>query len=258
MRKFGVIGSRVWRSSKFRNLHSIEARLLYLYLHTSAHGNSAGCFHISPTLIAAETGITDVEGSLSDLECVGLIRRDSTEDLVQIAAFFTFNMPSSRKQLAGPLSVIAALPKGPVLNCACAELAIGLFLKAEEWDVKVEARGAFLHEAATLLKNGGKEAIISGVVEVDNDLKIALSKDLLIDLSNGLPIERTRTISHQDQDHGHGQDHGQDQYQDQGSQGGEDIAKDPASPPADSGRRDLPDDIREKIKSLGNGVRRNG
>ena len=101
MRRFGMIGSRVWRSEKFRKLGGTDPKLLYLYLHSCSHGNSAGCFHISPTLIAAETGIANVEACLADLDRVGLIYRDPAEDLVQIRAFFAFNMPASRKQLAG-------------------------------------------------------------------------------------------------------------------------------------------------------------
>lgn len=215
MRRFGMIGSRVWRSSKFRALSGIEPRLLYLYLHTSAHGNSAGCFHISPTLIASETGIADVDAALADLERVGLIRRDSAEDLVQITAFFTFNMPASRKQLAGPLTIIDSLPRGEILNAVKAELAIALFEKASAWEPKVEARGAFFHEASVLMKSGGIEAIEDGLVEAGDDLRIALSEALLI----GLSIQRKRKRSRNGKDHDHGKDHGDDQDHGEGVQG---------------------------------------
>lgn len=192
MRKFGIIGSRVWRSEKFRALTTIEARLLYLYLHSSTHGNSAGCFHISPNLIAADTrlDVDAIERGLDDLEAVGLIRRDPREELIQITGFFTFNMPASRKQLAGPLNVIESLPKGQCRDAVCAELAVALYQRSLTFSAEHDATGAFQQRAADLLENGGKKAIERGDLELDDDLRIGLSKDLLINLSIGLPIKR--------------------------------------------------------------------
>lgn len=235
-----MIGSRVWRSSKFRALDSIEARLVYLYLHTSAHGNSAGCFHISPALIAAESKVSDVEAALAELERVGLIRRDPSEDLVQIVAFFTFNMPSSRKQLAGPLAILEAIPRGPVLNALRAELAVALYTRAQEWEPTVEARGVFLNEAAKLIKAGGGTAIETGSVEVEDDILIALSEALLIDLSNGLSIQKKRKRN--GKDHDHGKDHGEDQ--DHGEDHGEGVQ-------GERFKKKSPEDIQATIDALG-------
>lgn len=215
MRRFGMIGSRVWRSKKFRDLGGTDSKLLYLYLHSCSHGNSAGCFHISPTLIAAETGIENVESCLQDLARVGLILRDPSEDLVQIRSFFAFNMPSSRKQLAGPLTILEGLPRGDLRDAVCAELALAVHEKATGFPKDHDAYGVFMHHAADLMKQGGIKAIETGLVEVDDDLRITLSETLLI----GLSIQRKRKRPRNGKDHDHGEDHGEDQDHGEGVQG---------------------------------------
>lgn len=206
-----MIGARVWRSSKFRALKNTDARLLYLYLHTCTHGNSAGCFHISPTLIAAEAGVEGVDEALTDLEDVGLILRDPSEDLVQLRSFFAFNVPHSRKQLAGPLAVLEALPRGRLRDAVSGELAVAVHEKALTFSGDHDARGAFMHHAAELMRGGGISSVNRGDIALSDAQRIALSEDLLIALS----IQGHGKDQGKDQDHG--EDHGEDQDHGEGA-----------------------------------------
>ena len=252
MRQFGLIGSSIWRSRRFRSLSTDTARLTYFYLHTSTHGNSAGCFVLPPELAALELrrDAADIREAIEELRDVELIRYDPDEELVQIIGFFRFNSPSSRKQLAGPLRVIReALPRSPVRDAAACDLIVAMYQRAMGWDPKIEARGAFLHDAASLVQELHlNDTLTSPEIGLPNDLLIGLSEALLIDLA----IQ------------GHYQDHRHNTITDtitdtttitttERGVRGERPAQVRPSPPADGGRaaRQTPEDIQRTIQKLG-------
>lgn len=215
MRKFGMISTRVWRSTKFSALEGPTARLVYLYLHTSQNANSAGCFMCVPEIIAKDVRCTADEAiaALDDLERVGLIRRDADEHLVQITNFFMINSPTSRKQLAGPMFILDELPRVPVVKCARAELAIDIYQRAKNWNADVEARGVFMQTAADLL------ADIDADIQHRIGLSIALSIELSEALLIGLSTKGEGNGHGKLEDHGDGEDHGEDQDHGEGVQG---------------------------------------
>lgn len=215
MRQFGLISCSIWRSRRFRALASDAARLVYLYLHTTTHGNSVGTFVLPPEMAALDLKISadQVREAYVELAQVGLTRYDHEEELVQIRDFFRFNAISSRKHLQGPLRVIHALPQSPVRDCAACDLVLAIFDRREEWADKVrrfrmsetqadrtsaanltEAISAFDVSAADLVKEMDlKRALGSPEINLDADTLDRLGEALLIPLShtpirNGIDI----------------------------------------------------------------------
>lgn len=186
MRQFGIISSSIWRSKRFRQLSTDLARLTYLYLHTTTHGNSVGAFVLPPEMAALELKrpAKDVRKALEELAKVNLIRHDSEEELIQIVNFFRYNSPSSRKQLAGPLRFVRdALPASPVRDAVACDLVVAMYERAQTWDKDVEARGAFLNEAAKLVKEMRlQDRLCSPEIGLSIELLKGLSDDLLIEL----------------------------------------------------------------------------
>lgn len=242
MRQFGIIQSSIWRSKRFRELSSDLARLTYIYLHTTKHGNSIGTFEMPPELAALDMrrDADEVREGLAELARVKLIRHDPEEELVQIVNFFRFNSPSSRKQLAGPLKIVRdALPSSPVRDACACDLVVAMYQRAQTWGADVEARAAFLHEAAQLVHDLElKSLLASQEIGLSEALLIALSEALLIDLA----IEgdrNTDTNSNADTD--------ADAYSDAHTYADREGVNSAKSRPA----RKTPDDLQAKIKSLG-------
>ena len=180
-----MVASSVWRSRKFRGLRTDTARLTYFYLHTTTHGNSAGVFVLPPEMAAVEMRVDAdaIRDSFAELREVQLIRYDPGEELVQIRNFFRFNVITSRKHLAGPLRVIRSMPKCEVTQAAACDLVVAIHDRAKGWDRTVDARGPFMQEAATLVREMHLERMLcSPEIGLPIALQIALSDDLLITL----------------------------------------------------------------------------
>lgn len=253
MRQFGMIASSIWRSKRFRQLTTDLARLSYIYLHTTTHGNSVGAFMMPPEMAAIEMrrDPDDVRAAFAELTACQLIRHDPEEELVQIRNFFRFNSPGSRKQLAGPVKIVReALPQSPVRDAVACDLAIAMYQRALTWERTVDARGAFMDEAARLINDLKLQNLIeSDEIGADKDLLIGLSVDLLI----ALPIQRqgkTDTNNTQTDTEKHTQTHTHTETE--RGYGGEVAQGVPPSPPADSGRsgRKLPEDLEASISEM--------
>lgn len=109
MRDFSKVSPTVWRSQKFRRLTDIHERLIYLYLLTCPHGNSAGCFDLLPGYAAADLGMVE-EQYLNRLDTVskaGLIQFDRAENTVLITGWWKFNAPANVKHAQGILSQLS-------------------------------------------------------------------------------------------------------------------------------------------------------
>lgn len=268
-----MISTSVWRSRRFLALQTGEARMLYLYLHTTKHGNSAGTFEMPPEMAFLETKI-DVDvirESFIDMRSNGLIRYDEDEQLVQIRGFYKFNAISSRKHLQGPLKVLDGLPDCDVKKLSVCDLAISIHERAVEWRDKIswlirgesrkqkgdaeslmQARAAFLEIAQEMIKRHRCQSLIfSTEIGLPEKQRIALSEDLLIPLS----------IQGEGKDQGKG--NGEDQDQDQGKDQDQDhpgtakkrnaALSTPTSSPAEgsrSGRGKVDDQTQRTIAEL--------
>jgi hypothetical protein len=145
MRNFGIIGTSVWRSQRFRHIAGKDrdgAQLTYLYLQTTVHGNSAGTFVLPPEMAALDRQRkpAEVRQHYEELRHVGLIRYDSAEEIVQLMGFYRFNSLGSRKHMAGPLHVIRSLPQSYVRNLAACDLVVAMFERRQEWAAKVRTK----------------------------------------------------------------------------------------------------------------------
>jgi len=136
-----MIATSIWRSRKFRALENDAARMTYLYLHTSKHGNSAGAFIMPPELAALELPFNSAQAgdALANLSDVGLIRRDEDEEMVQIVDFFRVNVISSIKHAAGPVSVLEALPHSHLVQYVAADITLAMVARLVEWREKIQS-----------------------------------------------------------------------------------------------------------------------
>lgn len=257
MRQFGIISSTLWRSKRFRALSSLQVKTVYIYLHTSPHGNSAGAFILPPELAALDLNAPaeEVREAFEELRDVGLIRYDPDEQIVQIVGFFRFNSVKSRKHLAGPMRVIReVLPASPARDAAACEMVVDMVERARQWDADVDARAVFMSEAKRLIEELRLQALISSP-------EIGLSDTLLITLSDTLFITLPIQGEDQDQDQDHRDDTDKTKTKTKTTETAQkrlngksapDPQGAPPSPPADGGRsgRSPPEDIGDEIKRM--------
>ena len=179
-----MIKTSIWRSKKFRQLDNMKAQMCYLMLHTIETGNSAGCFRLMPAVAAGFLGNgidpDEAEALILELQGVDLIRWDEEEEIVQIVGFYDLSPPSSRPQLAGPVTILDGLPDCSPVWGAKAELAIAIWGKARNFGPGgADAAEAFNWQARKyLLGNPEAETLFNSL---DSDDRRALSSALSID-----------------------------------------------------------------------------
>lgn len=113
MREFGKIKSSLWGSQKFDTLlGNNEARLLYLYLHTSPHGNSIGCFRMKKGYVMEDLGWdqSTTDRSIKELCEAGLIGFDCVERVVRIVDFLEHTGITNAKHASGAVKLALSLP----------------------------------------------------------------------------------------------------------------------------------------------------
>jgi hypothetical protein len=97
MRDYGVVRVRFWSWAKRKKL-SIEARELALYLLTSPHGNSLGCFRLPMAYLCddLDANAKAVSKSLAELKAVGFLEREEEDGWTWIRDFLEHNpIPNS-------------------------------------------------------------------------------------------------------------------------------------------------------------------
>jgi hypothetical protein len=97
MRDYGVVRVRFWAWAKRKKL-SLEARDLALYLLTSPHGNSLGCFRLPMAYLCddLDANAKAVIKSLEELKAVGFLERDEEDGWTWICDFLEHNpVPNS-------------------------------------------------------------------------------------------------------------------------------------------------------------------
>jgi len=114
MRDFSKVAPSVWRSKKFRAIKSDDARLIYFYLLTCPHGNSAGCFDMLEGYACADMGMVSqrYQDGIADLCDVGLIVIDYLQLMTDSKAKSRFDEVSS---VSRELKVLAKMIGCPVL-----------------------------------------------------------------------------------------------------------------------------------------------
>ena len=100
MRDFTKVSPSVWKSRKFRALeNNTDARLAYLYILTSPHASSAGCYDLPEGYASADLGweIDRYREAIDRLCGVGLIEFSEGENTVWVTNWAAFNSPTNGK-----------------------------------------------------------------------------------------------------------------------------------------------------------------
>ncbi|MDA8585563.1 hypothetical protein N9L47_04740 [Rhodobacteraceae bacterium] len=111
MRNFGLISTTVWQSERFASLASLDARLAYIWLHTSAK-TCAGVLRIGPAHLLEEVDfVTTLERAsaiFTELADAGLI--SWIRPYVMIQKYLSFNSVKSYKHAIGAFKEVLAMP----------------------------------------------------------------------------------------------------------------------------------------------------
>lgn len=105
MRDFSKVAPNVWKSRKFWLLPDDASRYAYLYLLTSPHANSIGCYDL-PSLYACADLRWVSEAytkAIASITKAGLVEFDGPEETVRITNWMTFNEPTNPKHAHGML-----------------------------------------------------------------------------------------------------------------------------------------------------------
>ena len=123
-RDFSKISPKVWRSRRFKALATDDARYFMIFLITSPHQTSAGCFHMLDAYAAADLGWT-VERMIDARTLVAaaeLIVFDEATEEYFINGWFAFNRPMNVSHQTSIVRRVEALESELVREVAEAEL----------------------------------------------------------------------------------------------------------------------------------------
>lgn len=103
MRDFTKVSPKIWRSKAFKALPTDEARLLMLYLMTSEHQNSAGCFRLPEGYALDDLGwpAEKYRAGLSALTNAGLVISDPNTLEIFVSGWFETNSAMNKKHALG-------------------------------------------------------------------------------------------------------------------------------------------------------------
>ncbi len=143
MRDFSKVSPSLWHSERFNSLPSDDARDAYLYLLTSEHQTSAGCYRLPDAYAAADLRwpVERYQHARSELIASGLVNHDAAlcrDDY----ALVPVQCPQNGNHLKGIRGVLERLPSQEIWAAATAELEAALEAMAKakaEKDAKQEA-----------------------------------------------------------------------------------------------------------------------
>ena len=109
-RQFNRVSPAMWRSSRFLGVSS-DAKALHLYLMTSPHQNSAGCYVLPDGYACADLRWSpDVyQSSRAELVAAELIAFDEETREIYVLRWFQHCAPKGPKQKAGTERLVAAI-----------------------------------------------------------------------------------------------------------------------------------------------------
>lgn len=112
MRDYSKIYTSIWKSKKFRNLDSDDARYFYFYLHTCPHVNSVGCFVLPIGYATADLRWPEdkVRKAIESLCEVSLIGFHWSEGVVRIVGFLRHDPFTNAKHAAGAIKAALDVP----------------------------------------------------------------------------------------------------------------------------------------------------
>ena len=120
MRDFSKVSPAVWQSHRFNSLPADDGRYLYLYLLTSSHQNSAGCYWLPDAYASADLRWppTRYAAARQLLVEADLIRFDGDASVVLITRWFRHNPPMSESHLTGIERVLERISSNSLREAA--------------------------------------------------------------------------------------------------------------------------------------------
>src|SRR5262245_35911185 len=118
-REFTKVSPRLWQSPRFRELQS-DAKLVFVYLLTSEHQNSAGCYRLPDGYATADLRWPHdrYRSARDQLVKAGMIKFDPEESVVLIERWFDHNPPMSVSHLIGVERVLERIDSDELREAA--------------------------------------------------------------------------------------------------------------------------------------------
>lgn len=120
MSRYVNIATRIWHDEKFRELPD-DAKVLFIYLLTSPHGNMCGLFYLPPLYACHDLKWTERRYRAAIEQLKGRVCIDG--DIILIKNFLRYNPIKGPKQAIGAANRLKEVPDTPL---------IGYFLKILE------------------------------------------------------------------------------------------------------------------------------
>jgi hypothetical protein len=112
-RRFTKIGGgALWRSKRFTDLSSTDAKLLLFYFLTSEHMTSAGAYQVPDGYAIADLGWTmeQYRKARAELVSADLILFDDESSVVYVLRWFRHNVPMNQRHTVGTARLISEIP----------------------------------------------------------------------------------------------------------------------------------------------------
>lgn len=124
MRDFSKISPSVWRSQRFTELPTDDARYLYLYLLTCEHQTNAGAYHLPHGYACDDLRWekSRLSQALEKLVASSLIIHDAATAEIAITRWFKHNAPMSESHLLGVERTIERIHSSIVAEAVLKEL----------------------------------------------------------------------------------------------------------------------------------------
>jgi hypothetical protein len=168
MREFSKVGQSVWNSQRFKKLSDSD-KLFYLYVLTTRHGNSSGCFELHPGYVMVDLKWSEskVLEAIDSLCASGLIAYHKNENSLLIDKFFDYNPPTNPKHAAKVISDILLIAYTPLKSIAISNLI--KYLNKQKWKISEKSQ--------ELLDRVSTESLTSTLtstgtsIEIDDDTR---------------------------------------------------------------------------------------
>lgn len=194
-KSFRKISPSIWNSNRLARLSSDTARLTYIYLITSPHVTSIGCYRLPVAYIATDldhdlsTKMKLTKDIIKEIINVGLIQYDFSEEVMLIEYWFDHNAITNRRHLQGCIAAFENIPgNSPILPALAAEICLSAVNVSDSWrndpkgraaaDDLVSTLGAFIKKVEATAKTDFISAIKAMPADRSKPLCIALSIDL--------------------------------------------------------------------------------
>ena len=123
MRTYGKIESAFWQNPKVRKL-SDDAKLLLVYIYSTPHGNSIGCFVLPDGYMMADMGWAQerVAERVAELVKSAFIERDPESNLIRIVGWFEHNTLENPNVMRAAIRTFKCLPESSIFLSLLSEL----------------------------------------------------------------------------------------------------------------------------------------